>query len=241
MDPDLRGKVALVTGASRGIGKAIAAELGRCGAAVALASRDAAAIAGAAVGVSASGAETLAVPADVSREDQVEELFRRIEAWRGRLDILVNNAGVGSFGPLRDFPVDDLDRMLAVNVRGTFLCSRAALRLMGPRRSGYIVNIASVVGFKGYPDQAGYTASKHGVMGLTKSLAVEAQADGIRVSAILPGGVDTDLVGAARPDLDRSDLMQPEDIARAVLFLLSLPDRAAIDEIYIRRRTSRPF
>ena len=113
--------------------------------------------------------------------------------------------------------------------------------MMTLRKSGYIINISSVVGLKGYPNQAAYTASKHGVVGLTKSLAVEAQEHGVRVSAILPGGVDTDLVGRARPDLDRSVLMQPEDIAQAVLFLLSLSDRCAIDQIYIRRRTSNPF
>jgi len=113
--------------------------------------------------------------------------------------------------------------------------------MMIPQRSGCIINVSSVVGIKGYPNQAAYTASKHGVMGLTKSLAVEAQPHGIRVSAVLPGGVDTDMVAQARPDLDRSVLLQPDDVADAVMFLLSLSDRAAIDEIYIRRRASQPF
>jgi 3-oxoacyl-[acyl-carrier protein] reductase len=112
---------------------------------------------------------------------------------------------------------------------------------MVAQRSGAIINISSVVGFKGYPNQAAYTASKHGVVGLTKSLAAEAQEHDIRVSVILPGGVDTHLVGDARPDLDRSVLMQPEDIAQTVLYLLSLSDRAHVDQIYIRRRTSKPF
>jgi 3-oxoacyl-[acyl-carrier protein] reductase len=112
---------------------------------------------------------------------------------------------------------------------------------MSPRRQGYIINISSVVGFKGYPNQAAYTATKHGVMGITKSLAVEAQPHGIRVSAVLPGGVDTALAAAGRPDLDRSVLLQPRDIAQAVLYLLSLSERAAVDEIYIRRRSSAPF
>jgi 3-oxoacyl-[acyl-carrier protein] reductase len=98
-----------------------------------------------------------------------------------------------------------------------------------------------VLGFKGYPNQAAYTASKHALIGLTKSLAVEAQEYGIRVSAILPGGVDTQMVAKARPDLDPRILLQPEDVAHAVLFLLSLSDRAAIDQIYIRRRNSNPF
>jgi 3-oxoacyl-[acyl-carrier protein] reductase len=112
---------------------------------------------------------------------------------------------------------------------------------MIPQKSGYIINVASVVGFKGYVNQAAYTATKHGVMGLTKVLSAEAQPHGIRTSAILPGGVDTDMVGDARPDLDRSVLLQPSDIAQTVMYLLSLSERAAIDQIYIRRRNSTPF
>jgi len=153
----------------------------------------------------------------------------------------VNNAGIGLFGKVADFAAADLDRVMAVNLRGTFLCCREAMKLMIPQRSGYIINISSVVGIKGYPNQSAYTASKHAVMGLTKSLAVEAQPHGIRVSAVLPGGVDTEMVQASRPDLDRSVLLQPDDIAQTVMFLLSLPERAAIDEIYIRRRASQPF
>jgi 3-oxoacyl-[acyl-carrier protein] reductase len=112
---------------------------------------------------------------------------------------------------------------------------------MEPRRRGYIINISSVVGFKGYVNQAAYAATKHGIMGLTKALALEAQPHGIRVSVVLPGGVDTELVRAARPDLDPKDLLQPDDIAQTVLYLLSLSDRAAVDQIYIRRRNSQPF
>jgi 3-oxoacyl-[acyl-carrier protein] reductase len=187
------------------------------------------------------GGKAEAAPADVSSEEDVVRLFARVRAEMGRLDFLVNNAGIGIFGPLENFAAADFDRVLAVNLRGTFLCCREALKIMKPARSGYIINISSVVGFRGYPDQAAYTASKHGIMGLTKSLSIEAQPHGIRVSAVLPGGVDTGLIGKARPDLNRAELLQPEDIARTVSFLLSLPERAAVDEIYIRRRTSKPW
>ena len=112
---------------------------------------------------------------------------------------------------------------------------------MIPHKSGYIINISSVVGLKGYPNQAAYTASKHGIMGLTKSLAIEAQEYNIRVSAILPGGVDTKLFRNVRDDIETSEMMHPADIAHAVIFLLSLSERAAIDQIYIRRRSSSPF
>ena len=137
--------------------------------------------------------------------------------------------------------VEDFDRVLATNLRGTFLSCQEAMRIMVPQGGGTIINIASVVGFKGYANQSAYTASKHGIMGLTKALALEAQPHRIRVSAILPGGVDTGLATSARPDLKREELLRPEDIARTVLFLLSLPEHAAIDEIYIRRRNSAPF
>jgi len=237
----LSGQVALVTGAGRGIGRAVSLALAREGARVVLAARSAGQLAAVEAEIHRAGGEAIAVPTDVSSEASVLGLFERLRGELGRLDILVNNAGTGAFGAIADLEAADLDRVLAVNVRGTFLCSREALKLMRPRRSGTIVNIASVVGFRGYPNQGAYSASKHAVMGLTKSLAVEAQADGIRVSAVLPGGVNTDMIGDARPDLDRSTLLQPEDIARTVLFLITLPEHAAVDEIYIRRRSSKPF
>jgi NAD(P)-dependent dehydrogenase (short-subunit alcohol dehydrogenase family) len=112
---------------------------------------------------------------------------------------------------------------------------------MIPRRRGYIINIGSVVSLKGYPRQAAYTAAKHAVLGLTKSLAVEMQEHDVRVSAILPGAVYTEMARQARPDLDPDILMQPRDVAQSVMYLLSLSDRAHVDQIYIRRRGSSPF
>ena len=241
MDVDLKGKVAIVTGAGRGIGRAIALALAGRGAHVIPAARTVEQIDSLAEQITAEGGLATPVPTDITDEPSVLGLFEEVRRDLGKLDVLVNNAGLGIYGEVMDFDVEDFDRVMAVNLRGTFLCSREAMRMMTLRKSGYIINISSVVGLKGYPNQAAYTASKHGVVGLTKSLAVEAQEHGVRVSAILPGGVDTDLVGRARPDLDRSVLMQPEDIAQAVLFLLSLSDRCAIDQIYIRRRTSSPF
>jgi NAD(P)-dependent dehydrogenase (short-subunit alcohol dehydrogenase family) len=237
----LKDKVAVVTGAGRGIGRAIACLLGAEGARVVLAARTRSEIEAVAADIAAAGGHGVPIPTDIARAEDIASLFGQVQSLFGRLDILVNTAGVGLFGKLADFPAADLDRVLAVNLRGTFLTCQEAMRLMIPRKSGTIINIASVVGFKGYPNQAAYTASKHGVMGLTKSLAVEAQEYNVRVSAVLPGGVDTALIGDARPDLDRSQLLQPEDIAQTVRFLLSLPERAAIDQIYIRRRASAPF
>lgn len=239
--PDLNGHTALVTGASRGIGRAIAISLGGCGADLILASRSEAELQETADAVRGVGGAATAIITDMDSEAQIVALFERVRE-QGALDILVNNAGVGRFGKVVDVATEDLDQIMQTNLRGPFLCCREAMKLMVLRASGYIINVSSVVGFKGYPEQSAYTASKHAIMGLTKSLAVEAQAHGIRVSAICPGGVDTELVAQARPDLDRSILMAPEDIAHTVLFLLSLSGRnAAVDEIYIRRTGSAPF
>jgi 3-oxoacyl-[acyl-carrier protein] reductase len=241
MKADLAGKVALVTGAGRGIGRSISLSLADAGARVFLTSRTAGELEETARQIRARHGEAEYTAAEISAEAGVDAVFRELQQRFGRLDILVNNAGLGLSGAVADFPVAGLDTLMSVNVRGVFLCCQKAMRIMVPARRGYIINISSVVGFKGYANQAAYAASKHAVMGLTKALAVEAQPHGIRVSAVLPGAVDTGLMDALRPDLDKALLMKPDDVADAVLFLLSVSDSAAIDEIYIRRRTSAPF
>jgi 3-oxoacyl-[acyl-carrier protein] reductase len=239
--PDLKGKIALVTGGGRGIGKAIGLALGACGAHVVPAARTENEIQSVAEQIRAADGQATPLRLDLAQESSILSVFKQIQQRLGKLDILVNNAGLGLYGPVRDFRTEDLDKLLAVNLRGAFLCCREALRLMEPHKSGYIINVSSVVGFKAYVNQAAYTATKHGLVGLTKTLAQEAQPHGIRVSIVSPGGVDTDLVRAARPDLDPAVLLQPDDIAQTVLYLLSLSDRAAVDEIYIRRKASQPF
>ena len=241
MENRLAGQVALVTGGGRGIGRAVGKALAAAGAHVVVAARTRAEIEAVAREIADAGGQATAMQMDLADEASVRAVFTAVRARERRLDVLVNNAGIGFYGPVKDFAVEDLDRMVAVNLRGTFLCCQEAVRIMAPRKSGYIINISSVVGIKGYPEQAGYAATKHAIMGLTKSLAVEAREQGIRVSVILPGGVDTAMVREARPDLDPAILLQPEDIAQGVMYLLSLSDRAAVDEIYIRRRTSQPF
>ncbi|HEY3283985.1 MAG TPA: SDR family NAD(P)-dependent oxidoreductase [Armatimonadota bacterium] len=236
-----RDQVALVTGGGRGIGEAISLMLGAEGARVIVAARTLEEIDSVCAKVRSAGGRAVAMSVDISQEKSVARLFQKIEDRFLNVDIVVNNAGIGLFGTVEQFPVEELDRLYQVNLRGTFLCCQQAMRAMAPRRSGSIINIASVVGIKGYANQAGYTATKHAIMGLTKTLALEAQEHGIRVSAVLPGGVDTAMVSDARPDLNRSELLQPEDVADTVRFLLSLPPRAAIDEIYLRRFTSKPF
>ncbi|MGQ9632401.1 MAG: SDR family NAD(P)-dependent oxidoreductase [bacterium] len=237
----LEGKVAIVTGAGRGIGRSIALTLARNGARVSLAARTESELRAVQSEIEALGGQGAAFPTDVSRESDAVSLVRNTVERFGRLDILVNNAGIGIFGPLAETTTEQWDRLMAVNARGPFLLCREALPYLKRSGQAFIVNIVSVVGVKGYINQAAYSASKHAVMGMTKALAKEVQRDGIRVHAICPGGVDTQLIGEARPDLDRSELMRPEEIADIVLFLVTRQGNAVIDEIHVRRASSTPW
>jgi 3-oxoacyl-[acyl-carrier protein] reductase len=241
MSLHLDGKIALVTGAGRGIGRSIGLALAEAGAQVVVCARTVEQIKEVVQEIVKAGGKAVAVAADISDTEDVKTLFEKIDTTFHRLDILVNNAGIGIFNRVIDFSMDDFDQVMGVNLRGTFLCCQNAMRAMIPRKKGHIINITSVAGIKGYHRQSVYCASKHGVMGMTKALSIEAQAHNIRVSAILPGSVDTELIQDARPDIAKGELIQPEDIAHTVLFLLSLSDHAAIDQIYIRRKNSAPF
>jgi len=241
MSRQLDGKVAVITGAGRGIGKIIAKTLAENGATIVAASRTSDEIETLATEISDAGGKAIAVRTDITDEASVRNLFGVIDEQFGRVDILINNAGMGIFSHLVDCASEDFDRVLAVNAGGSFLCSREAMKRMIPQKSGYIINISSVLGIRAYVNQGAYTAAKHAVMGLTKTLAIEGQPHGIRASAILPGGVNTEMIRQSRPDLNTDELLEPEDIAAAVMYLLSLSDKAAIDQIYIRRRNSSPF
>jgi 3-oxoacyl-[acyl-carrier protein] reductase len=238
---NIKGKNILVTGASRGIGKAISKAVAAAGANVIMAARDEKALSSLKEEIISNNGKAIYLPTDLTKEEDIKTLFKKVEKDYGTLDVLINNAGFVIPGELVDFSIKDFDSLIDVNLRAVYLCCQHALKLMLPRGSGYIINISSVVGFKGYPKQTAYSATKHGVVGLSKALSAEVQKSGIRVSLVHPGGVDTDLVGKARPDLDKSVLMQPEDIAQRVMYLLSLSKRAMVDEIYIRRSSSTPF
>lgn len=239
---NLKDKIVLVTGASRGIGKAISIAVAQSGAEVILVARDEEKLKQVKEEINHFKGKAVVIKADFSKENEVIRLFEQIKKKYQRLDVLINNAGVASFGNTEDFPIEEFDKIMNVNIRSVFLACQKAIKLMKEKNNGYIINISSVVGFKGYNEQCAYGISKHGVMGLTKSLAVELQEQNIRVSAILPGGVYTDMVGDARPDLDISVLIDPKEIAHTILYLLSLWDtNAAVDQIYIRRNKSKPF
>jgi 3-oxoacyl-[acyl-carrier protein] reductase len=221
----LEGKVALVTGGSRGIGAAVSRELARAGARVAVNYR---AGAGAAEALAAE-IGGVAVQADVSNADDVGSLVERVEAELGPVDALVNNAGLTRDTLIVRMSDDEWDEVLNVNLRGVFNLSRAVARGMLKRRAGAIVNMTSVVGIHGNPGQTNYAASKAGIVGFTKSLAKELGSRGVRVNAIAPGYITTELTSVLPEELQQlilantplGRLGDPDDVAGAVRFLCS--------------------
>lgn len=237
----LKNKTAVVTGASKGIGRRVSYDLALSGAYVFGLARSRSDLERLRQDCEDEGLSFEYLIVDMTDEKAVIHAVEGIIKRRGRIDILINNAGTGFFGETKNFKTSDFRKIMDINMTGLFIITREVLKHMEACGTGYIINVSSVVGFKGYSRQAAYTASKHAVMGFTKSLSAELHESGIRVSAVLPGGVETDLVKKARPDLDPSILMQPEDVSGAVFYLLSLSERAAVDQIYIRRRGSSPF
>lgn len=228
-------KKALVTGASRGIGEAIALRLAKEGFDLVLTGRDMSKLKAVQSQCEKQNVNVERFPADISNEQEVVELFKQC----GPIDLLVNNAGIGIFGPIADFTLEEWQRIQHVNVEAAFLCMREAMKLMKKEGGGRIVNISSVVGVKGYPNQAAYGASKHALLGLTKTAIEEGRDHNIRVHAICPGGVATEMIKQSRPDLsDFSAMIQPEDVANAVAYLCSLPNNITIDCIHLRRAAS---
>jgi 3-oxoacyl-[acyl-carrier protein] reductase len=242
MDIDLKGKTALVSGASRGIGKSISLALAGCGAHVFLTARNRKKLQEVKNEIAQAGGSAHIVVADLSKEEDVYGLFKEVKDCSCGLDILINNAAIGVFKDIEEQTVQDFQNIFDVNVKSMFIACKEALKIMQDNAGGgYIINIASVAGKKVYPQQSVYAASKHAVVGLTKAVAVEKQNENIRVSVILPGGVDTDFIDQARPDLDKSILIRPDDIAKTVLYLLSLSGTAMVDEICVRRIGATPF
>ena len=223
----LAGRVAIVTGGGRGIGRTICLAFAREGADVVVAARSAGEIEQVAGEVQELGWRALAAVTDVSDEASVARLVRRTLEALQRIDILVNNAAIGQ--PLRrvgDLDVAQWDEIMAVNVRGTFLCAREVLPTMLAQGGGRIINISSIGGRRGRAERSAYRASKAAVLSLTESLSDEVRSLGINVNAICPGGVATRMLRESLPDRDPTMLMAPEDIAAVAVFLASDEARA---------------
>ena len=225
----LAGRIALVTGASRGIGRAIARALAGQGASVYLGARDEARLAEAVKEITATGGKASALALDVSDRASAQAVIDAIVEAQGRLDLLVNNAGVTRDNLLLRMKPEEWDAVLATNLTGAFHCTRAALRPMLKQRYGRIVNITSVVGLTGNAGQANYAASKAGLIGFTKAVAREVASRSITVNAVAPGFIETDMTAAMTPQARESmsggiplgRLGQPDDVAGVVAFLLS--------------------
>jgi NAD(P)-dependent dehydrogenase (short-subunit alcohol dehydrogenase family) len=231
----LEGKTAVVTGSSSGIGKAIALRFGMEGAKVVVAARRLDRCEQTAAQIRKNGGEGSAIQTDVSDESQVDALIRETVHRYGRLDILVNNAGMFGGGRLADTTTKAFDEVLNTNLRGTFFGCRAGFKQMKQQGGGLIINMSSVAGLQAWAGTGTYSASKHAIMALTKSLADEGRAFNIKVSAICPAGVADELVDAPVEDILRSEKINPYDIAETAIYLARLGPYAVVHQIVVDR------
>jgi 3-oxoacyl-[acyl-carrier protein] reductase len=229
----LKGKIAIVTGGTRGIGRAIAERLYAEGVKVAVCGRRADAAENAAHEI---GEGVLGVGADVRSVDQVRGLFAAVDAAFGGLDILVNNAGEGLYRKVGDMTPEEWHRNIDLNLNGAFYCAHEAVGRMRQRGGGFIVNISSLAGRNAFTGGAGYNASKFGLNGLTEALMLDHRYDGIRVTAIMPGSVATEFTGdASKPrDPDTAWKVASEDVAEAVAMVLKMPARTMVSRVELR-------
>ncbi len=232
MSTSLTGKVAIVTGGTRGIGRAVAQALAAGGCSVALCGRTLASATQAASEIAAStGARVIGLAADCARLEDVQKFFRAVTDAFGGADFLINNAGVGIFKPTADLSPVDWHRMLDLNLSGIYYCSHEMLPILRQRGGGYIVNISSLAAKNPFAGGAGYNASKFGVTGFTEAMMLDHRKEKIRVSHIMPGSVDTDFSPRSSPAAWK---IQPEDIAEIVLMLLRMPERTTVSRVEVR-------
>lgn len=235
---ELDGQIAVVTGAARGIGEAIAKRLAAMSATVVLLARDAARLNEVKRQIEAEGGKAEAAPVDLLEESAISAIGEGIEERYGRCDILVNNAGIAAnSGPLHEMEPADWDRLMATNLRGPYLMVRALAPLMIAAGRGHIVNISSLAGHNPLPNGAAYAASKWGLNGLTYSLAEELRPHGIRVSVIAPGSVNTHFAVSSGKDPGRK--IQPEDVANVVAMLVTQAPNSFVSEV-LMRPTQKP-
>jgi 3-oxoacyl-[acyl-carrier protein] reductase len=228
----LQGKSAIVTGASRGIGLAVAHRLGTLGARLSLCARDATRLEAAADELRPVAAGVFAAAVDVAHGDQIMAFVRNTEKALGPVEILINNAGIGYFGPTHEATEASWDSVLDTNLKAVFLASKAVAAGMIGRRSGHIVNIASLAGKNAFAGGGIYCASKWGLMGLTECMAEDLRGYGIRVSAICPGSVATDFSPHGKKDI--SKMLQAEDIAHVVEMIVTQAPQSFISEVLLR-------
>lgn len=237
----LHDHVALVTGANRGIGRATAFALAEQGAHIIAAARDEQSLSALVETIRQRGGRADAIVFDLADESTIDALVEQVKKQFGQLDSLVNNAGLTHSALMENTMTADFDRVMAVNARGPYLLTRQCLPLLRKAPQATIVNIASVVGVKGYPMQSAYTASKHALRGWSIALAEELRSTSVRVHVLCPGGVDTEMVSRVRPDIPKDALIKPEEIAELVMYCITHKGNAVVDEFRIRRDASGPW
>jgi 3-oxoacyl-[acyl-carrier protein] reductase len=226
------GKRVLVTGASRGIGRAIALRFASAGADVIVAARNRDELRDLAQEIKSAGRRCLVVPTDLRDPSSIANLAQGIREEFQGLDVLVNNAGVGAWAPLGELTLEQYDEMFDVNMRAVFLLTQAVLPFMREQGSGHIVNIASTSSRWTYPEGTVYCASKFAVLGFSEALAKELRTTGVRVTAVCPGQVNTFLGGATPADWSK-EMLTGEDVAESVLHAVSLPPHALVTELVV--------
>ena len=227
------GKIAIVTGAGRGIGKAVASNLAECGCRVILTARTLAQLEQVQQEISTSGAEAIAIAADLTRDNEVQRLVEESRQRMGAADILINNAGWGKRAAVVKLALEDLDQTLRLNLRAPMILAQSFVPGMIEKGEGAVINIGSVAGKTGEANGAAYSASKFGLIGFTQSLYEEVREYGIKVAVILPGFVDTPLIPPNR-QLDRSKMIQPADVAQTVRYILASAPTCCPVEITLR-------
>lgn len=239
---ELAGRIILVTGAGSGLGAAICRRLAAAGARVIGGDVRADAVEALQGELGLEGLELDATLLDVASEASAEEVVAATVERYGRLDVVVNNAGIDRTEPITDFAVAEFDRILAVNLRGPFVLGRLALRHMLPRGEGHIVNVVSTAAKRAWPNASGYHASKWGLLGLSHAMHAEAREHGVKVTAVVAGGMRTPFLLDRFPDLDLATLQDPANVADAVRYVLLQPAETVIPEIMVlpMRETSWP-
>ncbi|HVO52352.1 MAG TPA: SDR family NAD(P)-dependent oxidoreductase [Thermoanaerobaculia bacterium] len=230
---ELKGRVVLVTGAGRGIGRAVALAFAREGAKLALVGRTKKNLTDVARELKDLDAPAAVLPGDVSDEGVVSRVVAAAEQQLGPIDVLVNNAGVYVAAPVERMDTLVFDRLLAVNLRGPFLMSRAVLPGMKSRRRGHVVNVASTAGRRGFAGGGAYCASKFGLVGLSEAMMYEVRTSDVRVSVVYPSTVATDLVRKSGMTFDEKKAIQPEDVAAGIVALVKMDDRALVKGLEI--------
>ena len=238
----LKDRIAFITGAGGGIGRQTAIALAKEGVNIVLfGGNNLEKLNESASLVQKEGVKTWVFAGNLTDDKTLAELFEKAVSVTGGLDILINNAGMAYSAPIEQTDIEIYDKIMNINARVPFALIKLALPYLKKSNRASVLNVASVVAHAGYPLQSAYTASKHALLGLTKALSAEVYKDGIRVHAVSPGGVYTDMVKVSRPDLTGDGMTTPEEIAEIITFILKHRGNAVVDEIIVHRANKQPF